>query len=163
MGVNIRSAVSECICPLSHVTASDAGSTLVVRWYRCYGGTVKHSVAGKALVVHGITYNQVTAASARSGAVSFRANPFLRNKSRLKSFRASSRTGLNTPVLASRSIVPGCDYYLLANTSFGMNATALFLGCKASISETSYADIRNSSRNFSRNFSENGLCIVVCI
>ena len=56
-----------------------------------------------------------TAASARSGAVSFRANPFLRNKSRLKSFRPSSRTGLKPPVLASRSIVSDCDYYLMAN------------------------------------------------
>ena len=60
----------------------------------------------------------------RHGAVSFRANPFLRNKSRLKSFRPSSRTGLKPPVLASRSIISACDYYLLANTSFGIEATA---------------------------------------
>jgi len=37
MGVCIRSAVSERVCPLSYVTAGDAGSTLVVRWYRCCG------------------------------------------------------------------------------------------------------------------------------
>ena|GEM_PF-6468200 len=94
-----------------------------------------------------------TAASARSGAVSFGANPFLCNKSRLKSFRPSSRTGLKPPVLASRSIVSDYDYYLLANTSFGIEATALFLGCKASISQASYEDIRNGSEKNSWNFS----------
>ncbi|MCL2356476.1 MAG: hypothetical protein FWC70_04845 [Defluviitaleaceae bacterium] len=52
----------------------------------------------------------------RHGAVrSVSGNPFLSNKSRLKSFRASSKTGLKPPVLASRSIVSDCDYYLLAN------------------------------------------------
>jgi len=63
----------------------------------------------------------------RHGAVlSIRANPFLRNKSRLKSFRPSPKTGLKPPVFASRSIVSACDYYLLANTSFGMEATVNF-------------------------------------
>jgi len=85
------------------------------------------------MVLHGITYNRYTAASARLGAVSFRANPFLRNKSRLKSFRPSPKTSLKPPVFASRSIVSACDYYLMANTSFGIEATALFLGCRASI------------------------------
>ncbi|MCL2357560.1 MAG: hypothetical protein FWC70_10510 [Defluviitaleaceae bacterium] len=65
-----------------------------------------------------------TAASARSGAVSFRANLFLSNKSRLKSFRPSPKTGLTPPVFASRSIVSDCDYYLMANTSFGIETTA---------------------------------------
>jgi len=89
MGACIRSAVSERVCPLSYIAAGDAGV---------------------ALVLHTTVIQRL-----RHGAVSFRANPFLRNKSRLKSFRALSKTGLKPPVLASRSIVSDCDYYLLAN------------------------------------------------
>jgi len=65
VGVNVRSAVSERVCPLSYVAA---GGTGVTGTAGVAGGTVKR----------GVTYNRYTAASARSGAVSFRANPFLR-------------------------------------------------------------------------------------
>ena len=63
MGVNIRSAVSECIRPLSYVAAGGTGVA---------GGT------GEAWCCGVTRRNRFTAASARSGAVSFRANPFLR-------------------------------------------------------------------------------------
>ncbi|MCL2357310.1 MAG: hypothetical protein FWC70_09180 [Defluviitaleaceae bacterium] len=72
-------------------------------------GTVKHGVA----VVQGATVIQ----RLRHGAVrsvSGRTPSCVINRS-LKPFRPSSKTGLKPPVLASRSIVSDCDYYLMAN------------------------------------------------
>jgi len=96
VGVNIRSAVSERVCPLSYSAAGGTGEAC------CYMQPL-YSGFG----------------TARCG--QFQGEPLPE----------------------------------MANTSFGIEATALFLGCNASINETSCTSIRNGSEKFSWNFSWN--------